>query len=85
MKATSVTAHIERKLNTGDYSSVTFAAWATVEVEDGEDPGDVLAHAMSLCREQVKEAAAPFAKRTAVTMTETMAGLPVATVNGGQS
>lgn len=77
MITTSVTAHIERKLNTGDYSSVTFAAWATVEVEPEDDPGESLAYAMDLCREQVKEASAPFAKRKA-TVTETMAGLPVA-------
>lgn len=77
MKTTSVTTHYERKLNTGDYSSVTLSAWATVEVEDGDDPGDALAHAMSLCREQVRDAAAPFVRRGAVQMTETMAGLPV--------
>jgi len=63
MKTTSVTAHYERKLNTGDYSSVTLSAWATVEVEEGDDERAALAHGMSICREQVKESAAPFVKR----------------------
>lgn len=81
MKTTSVTAHYERKLNTGDYSSVTLSAWATVEVEDGDKPVEVLAHAMELCRNEVRESAAPFVKRAAVTTDEQFAGLPV---NGGQ-
>lgn len=81
MKTTSVTAHYERKLNTGDYSSVTLSAWATVEVEEGDEPTAALAGAMDLCREQVKESAAPFVKKNGVSMNEQFAGLPV---NGGQ-
>lgn len=80
MKVTSVTAHYERKLNTGDYSSVTLSAWATVEVDDGDAPDKALAYATELCREQVKESAAPFVKRGVVNMTEQFAGL---SVNGG--
>lgn len=77
MKATSVTAHYERKLNTGNYSSVTLSAWATVEVETGDDPTDALTYAMELCREQVKESAAPFVKRAAVNVNEQFAGLGI--------
>lgn len=80
MKFTSVTAHYERKLNTGDYSSVTLGAWATVEVEADDDPAAALAGAMELCRAQVRESAAPFVGRTAVSANEQFAGLPV---NGG--
>lgn len=80
MKTTSVTAHYERKLNTGDYSSVTLSAWATVEVEEGDTAADALAHAMSLCREQVRESAAPFTKKSGVNQNEQFAGRPV---NGG--
>ena len=67
MKTTSVTAHYERKLNTGNYSSVTLSAWATVEVEDGDAPGDAMQSAMTLCREQVIAAAQPFVKKSDVT------------------
>ena len=77
MKTTSVTAHYERKLNTGDYSSVTLGAWATVEVEEGDSEHDALAHAMSLCREQVRESAPPFTKRAAINTSEQFAGLNV--------
>jgi len=80
MKTTSVTAHYERKLNTGDYSSVTLSAWATVEVEPGDNDGDALAYAMGLCRQQVKEAAQPFVKSNGISANEQFAGLPV---NGG--
>lgn len=83
MKPTSVTAHYERKLNTGDYSSVTLAAWATVQVDDGDDADEALAMAMGLCRAEVKAAAAPFVKRAAVTVEEQFAGLPA--TNGGAS
>lgn len=82
MKTTSVTAHYERKLNTGDFSSVTLGAWATVELEDGDADADALAHALDICREQVREAALPFVKKGIVNATEQFAGLPV---NGGQS
>jgi len=84
MKTTSVTAHYERKLNTGDYSSVTLSAWATVEVEDGDDPALALAAGMEQCRTAVREAAQPFVNRAAVNTTEQFAGLNVA-ANGGQS
>ena len=50
MKTTSVTAHYERKLNTGDYSSVTLSAWATVEVEPGDNDGDALASGQKRAR-----------------------------------
>ncbi len=81
MKPTTVTAHYERKLNTGDFSSVTLGTWATVEVEEGETAEDVLAVAMTICREAVKEAAAPFRKNgQPVNNTEQFAGL---NVNGG--
>lgn len=82
MKTTSVTAHYERKLNTGDYSSVTLSAWATVEVEDGDEPAAALEQAMDLCREQVKTAAQPFVRKGAVQMNEQFAGLNIS--NGGQ-
>lgn len=85
MKTTSVTAHYERKLNTGDYSSVTLSAWATVEVEEGDDAGEALAGAMSLCREQVKDAAGPFVKKGAVSMNEMFAGMPVNGQPNGQT
>ena len=83
MKTTSITAHYERKLNTGDYSSVTLSTWATVEVEPGDDTATALAYGMEQCRAAVKEAAAPFVKAGAVPVTvgEQFAGLPV---NGGQ-
>lgn len=81
MKTTSVTAHYERKLNTGDYSSVTLSTWATVELEPGDTAEDALAHGMELCREAVKEAAAPFRKNgQPVNTSEQFAGL---NVNGG--
>ena len=83
MKTTSVTVRYERKLNTGDYSSVTLGAWATVEVEDGDAPGDAMQSAMTLCREQVIAAAQPFIKRSGVSADELFAGLPVN--GGGQS
>ncbi len=84
MKTTSVTAHYERKLNTGDYSSVTLGAWATVELDDSDNPVDAMASAMYTCREQVKEAAMPFIKKgvNVANVDELFAGLPV---NGGQS
>ena len=62
MKTTSVTTHYERKLNTGDYSSVTLSAWATVELEEGDLPENGLAYGMEQCRAAVKAAAAPFVK-----------------------
>lgn len=62
MRTISVTAHYERKLNTGNYSSVTLSAWATVEVDEGDDDSDALAYAMHLCREQVRDAAGPFVR-----------------------
>lgn len=77
MKTTSVTAHYERKLNTGDYSSVTLSAWATVEVEPGDNDGDALAYAMELCRDEVRKSAGVFTKRAAVSTNEHIAGLPV--------
>ena len=78
MKPTTVTAHYERKLNTGDYSSVTLGTWATVELEEGDTAEDALAHGMELCREAVKEAAAPFRKNgQPVTAEEKFAGLRV--------
>ena len=82
MKTISVTAHYERKLNTGDYSSVTLSAWATVEVEEGDSDKDALAYAMELCRAEVRESAAPFVKRGAVNVNEQFAGLDIN--NGGQ-
>lgn len=83
MKTTSVTAHYERKLNTGDYSSVTLSAWATVEIEPGDSDAAAMSYAMDLCREQVKESAAPFVKKAAVNTNEQFAGLNIG--NGGQS
>ena len=77
MKTTSVTAHYERKLNTGDYSSVTLSAWATVEVEQGESDTEAMSYAMDLCREQVRESAATFVKKAAVNTNEQFAGVPV--------
>ena len=78
MKTTSVTAHYERKLNTGDYSSVTLSTWATVELEEGDTPEAALAYGMEQCRAAVRAAADPFVKRGAtVTETELFAGLPV--------
>lgn len=77
MRFTSVTAHYERKLNTGDYSSVTLSAWATVEVEEGDDAAAAMAAAMSQCRAQVKDAAAPFIGRNGISANETFAGLAV--------
>lgn len=83
MRTTSITAHYERKLNTGDYSSVTLSAWATVEVEPGDDPAAALAHGMELCRAQVRDAAAPFVKRNGINVNEQFAGAPVR--NNGRS
>ena len=82
VKTTSVTAHYERKLNTGDYSSVTLSTWATVELEPGDTPETALAYGMDICRAAVKDAAAPFVKGGAapVTVGEQFAGL---NVNGG--
>ena len=82
MRTTSVTAHYERKLNTGDYSSVTLSTWATVELGPGDTADDALAHGMDICRAAVKDAAAPFVKAGAVPVTvgEQFAGL---NVNGG--
>ena len=62
MRETSITTHYVRKLNTGNYSSVTLSAWVTVELDNDDTAEEALAHAMSLCREQVREAAAPFTK-----------------------
>ena len=82
MKTTSVTAHYERKLNTGDYSSVTLSAWATVELEPGDLPENALAYGMEQCRAAVKVAAAPFVKKyTPVTVGETFQGKPVSGVS----
>lgn len=77
MKTTSVTAHYERKLNTGNYSSVTLSAWATVEVEEGDTEGEALQYAMNLCREEVKDAAGPFVKKSAAHAPKQPAGAPV--------
>lgn len=66
MRTTSVTAHYERKLNTGNYSSVDLGTWAMVELEDGDDPTEALRYGLALCREAVKEAAMPFVHKTAV-------------------
>lgn len=78
MKPTTVTAHYERKLNTGDYSSVTLGTWATVEVEAGETAEDVLAVALTICRNAVKDAAAPFRKNgQPVETKEQFAGMDV--------
>ena len=86
MKPISVTAHYERKLNTGDYSSVTLSAWATVELEPGETAETALAHGMDICRAAVKDAAAPFVKAgTPVTVNETFQGKPVNTWPAGLS
>ena len=82
MKATTVTAHYERKLNTGDYSSVTLSTWATVEVEEGDTADGTLAYGLALCRAAVVEAITPFIKNGhAVNTSEKFAGLDV---NGGQ-
>ena len=62
MKPITVTAHYERKLNTGDYSSVTLGTWITIELEEGDLAADALAHGMELCRDAVKDAATPFRK-----------------------
>ena len=77
MKTTTVTARYERKLNTGNYSSVTLGAWATVELDDSDNPVDAMASAMYTCREQVKEAAMPFIKK-GVNVTDAEDGAPVA-------
>lgn len=79
MRVTSVTAHYERKLNTGDYSSATLGAWLTVELEEGDTADAALALAMENCRAAVKEAARPFLKVGAVPVTigEQFAGAPV--------
>lgn len=77
MKTTSVTTHYERKLNTGDYSSVTLGTWITVELEPGDTPEDALTHGMALCREAVKDAAKPFVGRNGANVTEQFAGVPV--------
>ncbi len=78
MKPTSVTAHYERKLNTGDYSSVTLGTWATIELEEGDTAADALAHGMELCRVAVKDAATPFVKvAQPVTTEEKFGGLAV--------
>lgn len=81
MKPTTVTAHYERKLNTGDYSSVTLGTWATVELEEGDTAAEALAHGLTLCRAAVVEAITPFIKNGhAVNTGEKFAGLDV---NGG--
>lgn len=78
MKPTTVTAHYERKLNTGDYSSVTLGTWATVELEEGDTAAEALAHGMELCRAAVKDAALPFVKNgRPVNVGEQFAGLKV--------
>lgn len=82
MRTTSVTAHYERKLNTGDYSSVTLGTWITVELEPGDTPEDALAYGMALCREQVKDAAKPFVGRNGANVTAQFAGVPV--LNNGR-
>jgi len=56
MRVTSVTAHYERKKNLGNYNSMTLSTWATVEVEEADEPGDALAYAMGLCRVQLADA-----------------------------
>lgn len=56
MRVTSVTAHYERKKNLGNYNSMTLSTWATVEVDDGDEPADALAYAMALCRVQLVDA-----------------------------
>lgn len=84
MRTVSVTAHYERKLNTGDYSSVTLSTWATVELEPGDTAEAALAYGVDICRAAVKEAAAPFVRAATVPVTvgEQFAGL---NVSGGQS
>ena len=77
MRTVSVTAHYERKLNTGDYSSVTLSAWATVEVEAGDDPADAMAAAMNQCRQQVRESAVPFVGHNGISSNEQFAGKSV--------
>lgn len=62
MRVTSTTAHYERKLNTGPYSSVTLGTWITIESYEGDDPVELLDVGMTLCREAVKKAAVPFVK-----------------------
>ena len=78
MRTTSVTASYQRKINTGDYSSVTLSTWATVELEEGDTAEAALAYGMGLCREAVKDAAAPFRKNgQRVATEEQFAGLSV--------
>ncbi len=85
MRTTSVTAHYERKINLGDYSSMTLSAWATVEVEDGDDPAGALNHGMELCREQVKVTATDALKGRAIPGINTHEEFAGLNVNGGQS
>lgn len=84
MKPISVTAHYERKLNTGDYSSVTLSTWTTIELEPGDTAADALAHGLDICRAAVKDAAAPFVKAgVPVTVGETFQGKPVSRAANG--
>lgn len=88
MRVTSVTAHYERKINLGDYNSMTLSAWATVEIGDGADPRDepdeALRYGMELCRAEVKATATEILagrRVPGVTTQEEFAGLKV---DGGE-
>ena len=80
MKVTSVGTNYSRKIPTAPYASVTLTAWVQIEVDEasGDTGEQALIEAMSLCRDAVKEAAAPFIKKTLpVTVEVEFNGKPV--------
>lgn len=55
MKVLSVTGSYGRKQNTGDYSSLDLFASITVELEEGEDRGEVLKLLQQECKARCVE------------------------------
>lgn len=87
MKATTVVASYERKINLGNFSNMTLAASVTIAVEDGDDEAAALNYGMELCRAQVRATALDaLGSRTApgVAVVNEFAGQPVDAGQNGE-
>ena len=63
MKIKTISVEYERKLNTGDYSSVTLGLTFWADLDEGDDPDACTRELYAQAKVHVKEQAQPFIKK----------------------
>ena len=77
MRIKTVAANYERKVNLGDYNSLTIGASAWADLDPEEDPNAAYRELFERLGKIVKEAAQELVVRQRARVQEVFAGLPV--------